>query len=90
MSRRMPPATRNAPSEMPTTLKMSVPKSAKKTSKPKATSDARSAVRWIFSGESPAVTARKMGTTPKGSTTKKTAETATRLKETRELMGVTR
>ncbi len=78
MSSRMPPATRKAASETPNTWKMTPPKTAKKHSNPLATMQARSAVRRIFSSESPAVMARKIGTTPMGSTTKKTADSETR------------
>lgn len=80
-----PPATRKAARLTPITLKRKVPKRAKKTRRPKATSEARAAVSRISSRESPWVMAMKIGTTPMGSTTKKTAERATSPEETHSL-----
>ncbi len=78
---RMPPATLNAPSVTPSSRKMTVPATAKTVRTANAVSDARRAMRRRFSSESPWVMATKIGTTPMGSTTKKMAESESRLKD---------
>ena len=79
----MPPATLNAPRLTPSTLKRSVPVSAKVVRMKKAVHEARRAMRARFSSLSLRVIATKIGTTPIGSTTKKTAESERTLKDTR-------
>src|SRR5215813_1331376 len=76
ISKRMPPATRKALSVTAKTLKISPPKRAKKSNRPHPTKHARIAT-WRALPGSRAVIARKIGTTPNGSTTKKTAGRAT-------------
>src|SRR5215472_2573801 len=76
ISKRMPPATRKALSVTAKTLKISPPKRAKKSSRPDPTKLARIAT-WRPLPGSRAVIATKIGTTPNGSTTKKTAGRAT-------------
>jgi len=71
-----PPATRKELKLIPKNLKITLPKSANKIKIPNAVKQARRAVRLSFSGESPAVIAKNIGTTPMGSTTKNTADKA--------------
>src|SRR5258707_4146545 len=74
---RIPPATLNALSVTPSTLNKKPPKIAKNTSTPAPTRQARNAMSRTFDSGSPAVIAKKIGTTPNGSTTKKIAESVT-------------
>ncbi|CUX19866.1 hypothetical protein AGR7C_Cc150033 [Agrobacterium deltaense Zutra 3/1] len=62
-----PPAMRNAPSEMPRRLRMARPKSAKTARMPKAMMEPRSATWLRWSRVMPAVSARKTGARPGGS-----------------------
>src|SRR5258705_3331062 len=74
------PATLNAPSVPRNTWKIRVPATANSVSTKKATIAARRAMSRRFSGESPRVMAMKIGIAPIGSTTKKIAESESRLK----------
>ena len=77
---RTPPATLKAPSVTPKTLKIRVPARAKVVRIRKAVIDARFAMSARFWGGSLRVIAMKTGMTPIGSTTKKMAESESRLK----------
>jgi len=76
----MPPATLNAPSVTPSTLKRTVPVTAKVVRMKKAVQEARRAIRARLSSVSLRVIATKIGMTPIGSTTKNTAESDRMLK----------
>src|SRR5260370_13781998 len=83
---KMPPATLKAPSVTPKTRKMSVPATAKVVRMKNAATEARSAMSLRFSGGSSRVMPMKMGTTTIGSTTKKIAESESRLKLSHSLI----
>ena len=79
MSSRMPPATRKAPRRHAEHLEDEAAEEGEEQQQPaRHQAGAQRAMPRIFSGESPAVIARKSGTTPIGSTTKKTADSETR------------
>ncbi len=72
-----PPAVRNAARLTPNTWNTQWPNKAKNASTAPPTRHARAAMLRAFSGLSRAVIARNSGTVPMGSTTKKTAGSAT-------------
>jgi hypothetical protein len=78
---RTPPAMRNAPSEMPSTRKMSPPMAPKDARTMPAAKAARNAVRRLCSDESVSVIDKKRGTAAGASTTSRSVVTVERLKE---------
>src|SRR6266481_7951935 len=85
-SKSTPPATLKAPSVMPNTLKISVPARAKVLRMKKVATLARLAISRRLRGGSPRVMAMKTGMAPIGSTTKKIAESDSRLKLSHSIM----